>query len=98
MAKTFSKQDIEILGYIAPEKKESNDQWDRFEATAVAGLEKIATTFIYLKANCTLEGAREAAKQIPAVHSIIIVKPNSQRMSNNNIQNIFGSYEWRDKF
>lgn len=93
MAKSFSTRDIEILGYSNPKKKENksfSDQWDCFDATAVAGLENIDTTFIYLKSSCSIDGAREAAKKLSPGYKVVIVRPASHRMSMSNLTSIFG--------
>ena len=92
MPTTFTKNDIELLGYSDPRELPVSDQapYSIFEAIAVAGLERITTRFIYLKSTCTLNHAR-AARRInePLPQHSYLIKPSSLRLANSRLNEVF---------
>ena len=92
MPTTFTKNDIELLGYSDPRERPVHDQapYTIFEAIAVAGLEQITTRFIYLKSTCTLNQARAARRESdPIPHHTYLIKPASLRLSNTRLNELF---------
>ena len=92
MATTFTTHDIELLGYSEPVVLSIDDQapYAIFEATAVAGLERITTRFIYLKSNCTLDQARAARRSNgPLTPHTYVVTPASLRLAESRLREIF---------
>jgi hypothetical protein len=92
MTTTFSEQDIELLGYVNPQREDvqSGAPWVRFGATAPAGLETIETSFLYLKSDCTIEDARRGAATIMPDRRAYVIIPRSLRISQDRLRSIFG--------
>lgn len=94
MTKTFTPRDVELLGYstatIACEDERGG--FAVIDATGSLGLETIRVQFIYLKSKCTQDGARFAAGKVSkdAYASVYVVKPNSSRLKDDQLRNIFG--------
>ena len=92
VATAFSEQDIELLGYVSPQRVEAStsDPWVVFRATATAGLETIDTAFLYLKSDCTMENAQRATDAIRADRRAYVVVPKSLRISIDRLRSVFG--------
>ncbi len=93
MAKIFSKEDLELLGYINIGENKSlsstNQPWRIFNAEAVAGIQKVKHIFAYLQASCTKQDAKNLAKLIKVSSNFFIITPQSG-LSNEALKSIFG--------
>jgi len=92
MPTTFTVQDIELLGYTNPSEitTDTTAPWKHFRAIAIAGLESIETRFLYLKASCTVDDIRRAARDLPRGAHAYVIKPNSFKVTENKLKEIFG--------
>ena len=92
-AKGFDLPDIELLGYsnakeITPDR---TLPCTMYEARAIAGLEEIATYFIYLKSGCTIEDATKIAGSLsPRSGRWYLVTPESLSITPRTLRTIFG--------
>lgn len=94
MAKNFSKDDLELLGYtnIAEEdpSSASGKPWNIFTAEVVAGIQKIEHTFVYLHSSCTKQDATDLSKSLAVSNGFYVIKPNSLSLTEDTLRNIFG--------
>ena len=92
MAKTFAPKDVELLGYsTAIAHDDEHGAYTVIDATANIGLETVRTQFVYLKSKSTQEDARLAARRLPREVPVHVIKPNSSRIGDRQLRNIFGT-------
>ena len=60
--KSFSKQDLELLGYTNIVPVAHDGVGKIFDAEASAGIKKVKHTFAYLPPTCTIQDAKNLAK------------------------------------
>lgn len=92
MSKPFSIHDIELLGYVdVQEDKNVKDlPYQSYSCSAIAGIKKIKTNFIYLKSNCTKKEAEEVAHTLKKYTDNYIVIPKSIGIKHKSLEEIFG--------
>lgn len=90
MPSAFSPRDIKLLGYKQASRIEETQSFDVFDASTKIGVEDVRTRFIYLKSRCTLEEAKNAAKNWTLNKSVCVVKPNSLSLQDDTLIGIFG--------
>lgn len=92
MPSTFSKTDLEFLGYEEARLVPLADEvgFDIYETKARAGLETLDHRFFYLKSDCTVDNIAAAAKHIQRGQSAYVVYPRSIKVTKQTIQNRFG--------
>lgn len=80
MPRTFHHEDTKLLGYGRAWPIHDAPSYTVIEAEAQAGLETIATRFIYLKSNCTRSAVDDALRQFDTGGNSRLLQPASGKM------------------
>ena len=88
MKQTFSIRDIELLGYMNAEEKAEDEHCKIYSASAMAGIEQIRHSFIYLKSHCIKSDVMRISKKIKDAGSVYIIKPKSLGLTDASLKEI----------
>src|SRR6266498_3999473 len=89
--RSFSISDLELLGYSDPQE-DKTERYAIFSGVAVAGLERLKASFLYLKSDFTNEDAAKAKLHfLRREGRKYVVVPQSEEKRRRLINELFGS-------